>query len=811
MRNIVSALKAENARLKLQNRRLKSNLSKQRGERKRVIAENERYKRFKLAADALDFGFVIIDCNLEGNPLIYSNRAFLDLAGYSESPMRGGNCRFLEKDVLDQSELDRLRAAVRLGERCEVTVRNCKRNGEMSRSRLSVFPVLNESGALACYAGTMVEVGEGLQVVESLGREQLRFEALFDQAPESIFVVSADAGDFGRILSVNASACALYGYSLNDFKCMVWADLEAPGEPRFDLREAGDPAIGRSMAFPSCHRKADGSSFPVEVRASEVKYVSGECLLIHVSDVGLRKRLEDDLFLEVERSELALSVSNDGFYDWNTNTGEVVFDSRYFAMAGYRPDCFPGTFFEWAQRVHPEDYSEISSALETYLESEKIVFDCSYRFQRESGDWMWVRNRAMKVGFNEDGSPARVIGIHRDVTHHKLNEEKLLRVNEELEISRDKAKMADRAKSEFLSIMSHELRTPLNPILGFVEILKGEIVDEDKLEMLNQVSASTKRMLDLVTSILAYVEDDQDGYGQWIEPFDLQAFFVETLDGFRGEAGFKGIGLSLRDVGLDVGAILFDRYKLSTILNKLVSNAVMYTEEGSVDVFADLKRLKGRSAELSIRVVDTGIGIPEKEQWKVFEPFQQIDSSLTRKVDGIGLGLPLARKFVKQLGGGISFDSEAGVGTEFRVTLPVSMAEATGPAERKGLLGVSGIRVLVVEDDVSCVRLLANLFGRSDCEVEFALDGAEAVELALREPFDLILMDLKMPYTDGLEASRAIRRGSSRSRSAYILAVTAQADKGAREDCLSSGIDDSLFKPVSATQLRRKVEEAFSL
>jgi CheY-like chemotaxis protein len=277
----------------------------------------------------------------------------------------------------------------------------------------------------------------------------------------------------------------------------------------------------------------------------------------------------------------------------------------------------------------------------------------------------------------------------------------------------------------------------------------------------------------------------------------------------------KSRGLSVfRDLGPDVPTrAIVDAGRRRQVLVNLIGNAVKFTTTGSVDVIVSAERHQDDGAEramVTFAVRDTGIGIPREQQAAIFDEFVQADGSTSRKYGGTGLGLAIAKRLVVLMGGHISVDSAPGVGSTFRFTIPVVVAEdapeRSVQLERPVRLDGPGLRVLVADDNPVNQRLLAALLERQGHSVMLANDGREAARLSTREPLDLVLIDLQMPELDGVTATRAIRaneRGVDETSHLPIVGVTADAVDAVRRRCLEAGMDDVMGKPVSVGDLAR--------
>ena len=396
-----------------------------------------------------------------------------------------------------------------------------------------------------------------------------------------------------------------------------------------------------------------------------------------------RKDMENALRVSKERRDLAMSVTNDGMFDWDLETDNVFFDRRYYTMAGYQPNEFPGTFIEWATRVHPDDLAPARECLDRFLEAQGSVYDVEFRFKRKDETWMWIRGRAKIVERSLNGEPRRVVGTHTDVTDRK-------RVERELVKAKDEAEAGNKAKSEFLANMSHEIRTPMTAVLGFSEILQDSIIDPGQLEALATIRKNGEYLIGIINDILD-LSKIEAGHLE-VEHVQCSPCHVlsEAASLMRVPAKAKNLPLRIDYQGPIPETIHTDPTRLRQIFINLVGNAIKFTETGEIRVVARLVNAEGRNPKLAFEVVDSGIGMTEDQITRLFRPFQQADMSTTRKFGGTGLGLIISKRLAEQLGGDITVQSSPQKGSRFTVTIAtgsldgVKMCESSSEAQLSG-------------------------------------------------------------------------------------------------------------------------------
>lgn len=376
------------------------------------------------------------------------------------------------------------------------------------------------------------------------------------------------------------------------------------------------------------------------------------------------------------------------------------------------------------------------------------------------------------------------------------------------ENARKALERSNRIKDDFLNAVSHELRTPLHTIQGQLDLLREAPLNGEQSEAFQQIERANLRVTRQVGGILDFVDAQGEKLLSSPQVFEPQSLFDLLDSEFREAAMAKPVSLTFRLHDEVPAKISMDGLMLEKVLYQLIDNAVKFTPAGGQVLIQG--SVQPDAPALQILITDTGPGIPEDQREKVFQAFIQGEAGLTRRYGGVGLGLPLASSLISALGGQVQLIESSSRGTTLEVTVPYGDVHQAGTDEPSSEHAESfnpAPKVLVVEDDAANRMIIRKQLERIGVESEGVQNGHEAVEAAMNEPWDLIIMDCQMPIMDGIEATREIRQKAAANLDTPIIAVTANASESFRTQCLEAGMNDYYTKPLRLVQLKRLVAD----
>ena len=626
--------------------------------------------------------------------------------------------------------------------------------------------------------------------------------AISDAALDCIVVADSE----GKIIDFNPSAERTFGFKADEVIGKPLSETIIPQEYRKAhqaglerYRETGvGKVVGNRIEIEALH--ADGTVFPVELSIAPVEVEGVGYFAAYLRDISDRIRAKSEL----ERNENILATAMDlahlGSFEWEVATNHVVWSDQTFRIIGLEKTEGRISFETYWELVHPDDREMVRRVIDNAVERRED-YDVEHRLIRPDGKVRIIAGRG-RVQVASGGRAERVVGTIQDVTAERQHEV-------ELKGAKEAAESANSAKSEFLATISHEIRTPLNGVLGTLNLLEDTTLGSEQRRYSSIARASGEILLTLINDILDWSKIEAGELRLEMSLLDPRSIAVGVTELVRPDLDKKGLLYEV-NVSPDLPeGVVSDESRIRQILLNLVSNAVKFTDRGSVQVRLGWDGEQGSpDGMLLIDVIDTGIGIPQNQIPRLFERFTQVESARKRRHGGTGLGLAICHQLVEMLGGTISVESEVDSGSHFHVRLP--MKKGTVPPRDKGaapereVKELSG-RILLVEDNQTNALVATAVLRKKGARVDHVMNGLEALEALRDRPYDLVLMDVSMPEMDGMEATRKIRSGEAGSTTIPILAMTAYASSQRVKECLQVGMNDYVRKPFDKDRFIRTV------
>jgi PAS domain S-box-containing protein len=625
----------------------------------------------------------------------------------------------------------------------------------------------------------------------------------FTHSPFSMGVLELDGDDY-RFVQVNKITARHFGKSSPaEIEGLSPADLgRSPEQVATWVRHLRLALINGAANFE--YAATDNLILSVHLSPTPSPPSSLPRFCFVVREITEERRALQALAASEERLNFALTATTEGIWDWNLETDHLFSSPQVAAQLGYDPAKVPPALEFWNSVTHPDDVAESMRHLTDHLAGKTPYFECEYRMRHKDGRYIWFLGRAQVVKRDAAGKPLRLVGAHTDITRRRASQEELRRAKEAAQAGSD-------AKSAFLANVSHEIRTPLTAILGYAELLRDQdLSPEKRMQWVEVIRRNGQHLVSLISGLLDLAKIEAGKVNVQRAPCDLSQLASELAVLFRPQAAAKGLRFQMA-VPERLPALLTDATLLRQILANLLDNAVKFTPRGESVM---LRMALADSGQIVFEVIDTGIGIAPEQLPKLFQPFVQADESTTRRFGGTGLGLAISRRLARVLGGEIQVRSALGQGATFTLSLPLESAatpETKVPAQPSQPL--PACRILLAEDGIDNQLLISHILEKHGAAVDLANDGSEAIRKAIlaqadNQPYDLILMDIQMPGTDGNAATRLLRTKNIRTP---IIALSAAAMAQNREQSLAAGCDDFLIKPIEPETLLEAIRRWLNL
>ncbi|CAK0776071.1 two-component system, sensor histidine kinase and response regulator [Gammaproteobacteria bacterium] len=634
--------------------------------------------------------------------------------------------------------------------------------------------------------GTVRDITERKRGSALLRISQERLQLIFTSTTNGLLVADAN----GQIVMTNPAIETLLGYASHELIGKS-VDILVPLEKRdkhislrqafFTIQQSPTQYLKRQVFA----QHKNGQLVSIELSLSRFDSAEEGFALAMVVDIT--ERIQTQAALEQSRENwrnlaeamphMVWSCSPDGHpeylsHQWTDYTGDSDMDN-------------------WLNQLHPEDRERTNAAWSHSIQTGGN-YDLEYRLRRHDGVYRWFKVRGTPV-LASNGKIIKWHGCNIDI--------------EDLKQSEQAAEQANRAKSEFLANMSHEIRTPMNAIIGLTQLVLGTPLNKKQQDYLKKVKNSSQALLGILNDILDYSKLEADRLTLEAVDFKLDDILHNLSALFSFQAEEKGIEIFF-DLAPGLPTDLNgDPLRLGQILNNLVGNAVKFTERGNIHIRVEKVRNFVRGEQLHFTVQDTGIGMTGEQIGRLFRSFNQGDHSTTRKYGGTGLGLTISKHLIERMGGTITVESIFGQGSSFCFTIPLCPAHEA--PHKSGTVPLRGMKTLVVDDQETSLEIIDQMLHASSFDVDVANSGQEGlakVSAALHSatPFELILIDWKMPGMDGLELARIIREREKMNAEGHHPLVLMVTGFGREEVLQAAGkiaIDAVLEKPITPSRL----------
>ena len=746
-------------------------------------------ERYKLVLGATNLG--IWDWDVMANT-IYFSKLWKAQIGYSEIELE--NNFAVWQDHLHHDEYNevnkRLASYLKTPEGLYVSeFRFRHKNGSYIWIHSQSEVIKNKKGEVIRMFGSHRDITELKKNEEEIRKLSLAV----NQSPTTIVITDIN----GKIEFANPVFTKKTGYTLEEAKGQNPQILKSGHTTEEEYKELWDTiSSGKTWHGEFLNVKKNKEKYWEKAIISPIKNDKGEIInyLTIKEDITERKNAEDDFKKSEEHLRLAQNAGRIGSWEWDVESDEIIWSDITFDIFGIEKKEGAFSAREYLKNIHPDDKKRLNDELDKAVANKKNEHYTEYRIIKNN-EIVWI-DETSEIIYDKAGKFVKMIGVLQDITKRKKAEKEIREAKKE-------AEEANRLKSEFLANMSHEIRTPMSAIIGFSSILQKNIKNEDHRSLIDKIVKNGNNLLELINDILDLSKIEAGQLKIQKEPTNLHNILNEIPLIFSEVSKRNQVPIKLNIDKKLPKSLLIDANRIRQVLLNLVSNAIKFTEKGSVSIIVttkqSLKHLKDFNiVDLIFEIKDTGIGIPINQLDVIFDSFRQTEGQSTRKYGGAGLGLAITKRLVQLMDGIITVESIIDKGSIFKVILKdieVLDVEYEKKEDESVNLTFLSSKILHVEDNEMNREIISLYLEGEDIEIKEAETGKQALKILETYKPDLILMDIQLPELNGFETTKIIRENEN-LKSIPIIAITANATKYEIEN-YSPIFDEYLTKPVT--------------